>query len=173
MAPGLQSPHGGRAGGHGTASAPACMTAAHSVCFWGHSMRVPVAVGNGLAFPAFSCVKDISSPAPFRARAACLSLLMFFPFLFCPLWFVQPGSLLLPSLGKGVGTGLCPSCCHSPGMCAHLLTSLRFFPCPQMSVGQRAKMTISPDYAYGSTGHPGIIPPNATLIFDVELMKLE
>uniref|UniRef100_A0A663NBK9 peptidylprolyl isomerase n=1 Tax=Athene cunicularia TaxID=194338 RepID=A0A663NBK9_ATHCN len=43
----------------------------------------------------------------------------------------------------------------------------------QMSVGQRAKMTISPDYAYGSTGHPGIIPPNATLIFDVELMKLE
>uniref|UniRef100_A0A8D0HIT8 peptidylprolyl isomerase n=1 Tax=Sphenodon punctatus TaxID=8508 RepID=A0A8D0HIT8_SPHPU len=43
----------------------------------------------------------------------------------------------------------------------------------QMSVGQRAKMIISPDYAYGSTGHPGIIPPNATLIFDVELMKLE
>ncbi|XP_043849140.1 peptidyl-prolyl cis-trans isomerase FKBP1A-like [Dromiciops gliroides] len=43
----------------------------------------------------------------------------------------------------------------------------------QMSVGQRAKMTISPDYAYGTTGHPGIIPPNATLIFDVELIKLE
>ncbi|KAJ6655868.1 hypothetical protein lerEdw1_004638 [Lerista edwardsae] len=43
----------------------------------------------------------------------------------------------------------------------------------QMSVGQRAKMIISPDYAYGATGHPGIIPPNATLIFDVELIKLE
>ncbi|XP_054579882.1 peptidyl-prolyl cis-trans isomerase FKBP1A isoform X1 [Eptesicus fuscus] len=43
----------------------------------------------------------------------------------------------------------------------------------QMSVGQRAKLTISPDYAYGSTGHPGIIPPNATLVFDVELLKLE
>ncbi|XP_030388966.1 peptidyl-prolyl cis-trans isomerase FKBP1A isoform X4 [Gopherus evgoodei] len=43
----------------------------------------------------------------------------------------------------------------------------------QMSVGQRAKMIISPDYAYGPTGHPGIIPPNATLIFDVELIKLE
>ena len=42
-----------------------------------------------------------------------------------------------------------------------------------MSVGQRAKLTISPDYAYGATGHPGIIPPNATLIFDVELLKLE
>lgn len=43
----------------------------------------------------------------------------------------------------------------------------------QMSVGQRAKLTISPDYAYGATGHPGIIPANATLVFDVELLKLE
>ncbi|XP_039220699.1 peptidyl-prolyl cis-trans isomerase FKBP1A isoform X1 [Crotalus tigris] len=43
----------------------------------------------------------------------------------------------------------------------------------QMSVGQRAKLTISPDYAYGAAGHPGIIPSNATLIFDVELLKLE
>ena len=43
----------------------------------------------------------------------------------------------------------------------------------QMSMGQTAKLTISPDYAYGATVHPGIIPPNATLIFDVELLKLE
>ena len=43
----------------------------------------------------------------------------------------------------------------------------------QMSVGQRAKLTISPDYAYGATGHPGIIPPHATLVFDVELLKPE
>jgi len=43
----------------------------------------------------------------------------------------------------------------------------------QMSVGQRAKLTCSPDYAYGACGHPGIIPPNATLIFDVELLKVE
>ncbi|XP_044800454.2 peptidyl-prolyl cis-trans isomerase FKBP1A [Bubalus bubalis] len=43
----------------------------------------------------------------------------------------------------------------------------------QMSVGQKAKLTISADYAYGATGHPGIIPPNTTLIFDVELLKLE
>ncbi|KAG2467701.1 MFS2B protein, partial [Polypterus senegalus] len=43
----------------------------------------------------------------------------------------------------------------------------------QMSLGQRAKLTCSPDVAYGSTGHPGVIPPNATLIFDVELLKLE
>ncbi|XP_018494245.1 12 kDa FK506-binding protein isoform X2 [Galendromus occidentalis] len=43
----------------------------------------------------------------------------------------------------------------------------------KMSVGERATLTCSPDYAYGSRGHPGIIPPNSTLIFDVELLKLE
>ncbi|KAG7519804.1 peptidyl-prolyl cis-trans isomerase FKBP1A-like [Solea senegalensis] len=43
----------------------------------------------------------------------------------------------------------------------------------QMSVGQRAKLTCSPDYAYGKQGHPGVIPPNATLIFEVELLALE
>uniref|UniRef100_A0A1L8DTV0 peptidylprolyl isomerase n=1 Tax=Nyssomyia neivai TaxID=330878 RepID=A0A1L8DTV0_9DIPT len=44
---------------------------------------------------------------------------------------------------------------------------------PQMSVGQRAKLVCSPDYAYGSRGHPGVIPPNATLTFDVELIRVE
>jgi len=43
----------------------------------------------------------------------------------------------------------------------------------KLSVGQRAKLTCSPDYAYGSRGHPGVIPPNATLIFDVELLRVE
>lgn len=55
--------------------------------------------------------------------------------------------------------------------CVCVTDGLSFF--PQMSVGQRAKLIISPDYAYGHTGHPGIIPPNATLFFDVELLKLE
>lgn len=43
----------------------------------------------------------------------------------------------------------------------------------QMSLGQRAKLTCTPDMAYGTTGHPGVIPPNATLIFDVELLSIE
>ncbi|VDN50045.1 unnamed protein product [Dracunculus medinensis] len=43
----------------------------------------------------------------------------------------------------------------------------------KMSVGQRAKLTISPDMGYGSRGVPGTIPPNSTLIFDVELLGLK
>ncbi|VVC86384.1 peptidyl-prolyl cis-trans isomerase FKBP1B [Leptidea sinapis] len=43
----------------------------------------------------------------------------------------------------------------------------------KMSVGERAKLTCTPDYAYGQSGHPGVIPPNSTLIFDVELLRLE
>ena len=42
-----------------------------------------------------------------------------------------------------------------------------------MSVGQKAKLTASPDYAYGSRGAAGVIPPNATLIFDVELIDIK
>jgi len=40
----------------------------------------------------------------------------------------------------------------------------------QLSVGQRANLTCSPDYAYGDRGYPGIIPPASTLVFDVELI---
>ncbi|KAG6460918.1 peptidyl-prolyl cis-trans isomerase Fkbp12 [Manduca sexta] len=43
----------------------------------------------------------------------------------------------------------------------------------KMSVGERARLTCSPDFAYGSRGHPGVIPPNATLIFDVELLRVQ
>ncbi|OWA50124.1 putative 12 kDa FK506-binding protein [Hypsibius exemplaris] len=43
----------------------------------------------------------------------------------------------------------------------------------KMSLGQRAKLTCSPDYGYGKKGHPGVIPPNAVLIFDVELLGMK
>ncbi|VDO12302.1 unnamed protein product [Rodentolepis nana] len=43
----------------------------------------------------------------------------------------------------------------------------------KMSLGERSKLTISPDYGYGSSGAGGVIPPNATLIFDVELISFK
>lgn len=42
-----------------------------------------------------------------------------------------------------------------------------------MSVGERAVLTCTPDYAYGARGFGSIIPPNATLIFEVELLGIE
>jgi len=41
-----------------------------------------------------------------------------------------------------------------------------------MSLGEKARLTITSDYAYGDRGFPGLIPPGSTLIFDVELVGI-
>ncbi|KAJ5397739.1 hypothetical protein N7509_005852 [Penicillium cosmopolitanum] len=43
---------------------------------------------------------------------------------------------------------------------------------PQMSLGEKAILTISPDFGYGSQGFPGLIPANSQLVFEVELLKI-
>lgn len=42
-----------------------------------------------------------------------------------------------------------------------------------MKKGERAKLTCPSEYAYGSRGIPGVIPPSATLVFDVELLDFQ
>ncbi len=42
-----------------------------------------------------------------------------------------------------------------------------------MKVGGTRTLTIPSDMGYGSRGAGGVIPPNATLYFDVELLKVE
>jgi len=39
-------------------------------------------------------------------------------------------------------------------------------------LGEKCTLTCSPDYAYGDRGAPPTIPPNATLVFEVELLAL-
>jgi FK506-binding protein 1 len=43
----------------------------------------------------------------------------------------------------------------------------------KLKVGQKAILTCPPQYAYGARGVPGAIPPNSSLIFEVELLSFK
>jgi FKBP-type peptidyl-prolyl cis-trans isomerase FkpA len=42
----------------------------------------------------------------------------------------------------------------------------------RMKVGGKAKLTCPPGIAYGAQGAGGVIPPNATLNFEIELLAI-
>jgi len=42
----------------------------------------------------------------------------------------------------------------------------------QMVVGDKVRLTLPPELAYGQSGYPDVIPPGSTLIFEIELLAV-
>ena len=43
----------------------------------------------------------------------------------------------------------------------------------RMRVGDKVRATVPPEMAYGAGGISGVIPPNATLVFEMELLEVK
>lgn len=44
---------------------------------------------------------------------------------------------------------------------------------PGMKVGGQRRLTVPPELGYGANGSGGVIPPNATLVFDIDLIDVQ
>ena len=44
--------------------------------------------------------------------------------------------------------------------------------CQKISLGERVRLTIESEWGYGERGAGGVIPPGATLIFDMQLLQI-
>ena len=42
----------------------------------------------------------------------------------------------------------------------------------ELSIGERVRLTIPSEMAYGSRGFPGLVPPDTDVIFDLELLEV-
>jgi FKBP-type peptidyl-prolyl cis-trans isomerase len=42
-----------------------------------------------------------------------------------------------------------------------------------MKTGESRRLTIPPDLGYGARGAGGVVPPNATLVFEVDLLEIK
>ena len=61
---------------------------------------------------------------------------------------------------------------HDVTISSTKIVSYHSFPVMKMSLGEKAELNISSDYGYGDEGAGGVIPPNADLVFVVELLKI-
>ena len=116
----------------------------------GHAVAQPVTSASGLVYES---LKEGSGPSPKASDTVKVHYRGYFP---------ESGKDFDSSISRGQPiefplNGVIP--CWTEGV-------------QKMKVGGKAKLTCPASIAYGSRGAGGVIPPNATLMFEVELLGI-